>query len=65
MATFEFKAQATETLHGTAYFSVEANSEAEARQKLAEDASEHYVDFSETDGGVDWEAKKPEDFEAM
>lgn len=65
MKAFEFKCQATETLHGTAYFTVEAESEEEARKKLAADSSEYFIDFTESDGGTDWEAKKPEDWEAM
>lgn len=65
MTTYNFKCPATETLRGTAYFSVEAASEAEARAKLAEDACEYFKDFSESDGGTEWEAKLPADFEAI
>lgn len=55
MTEFTFKAPATETQRGTAYFSVEANTEEEARAKLEEDPSEYFDDFSEDDGGVEWE----------
>lgn len=65
MPQFNFKAPATETQRGTAYFEVEAATEAEARKLLAEDSSEYYIDFSETDGGINWDASKPEDFEAL
>lgn len=65
MPQFNFKAPATETLRGTAYFSVEADSEEAARELLAQDSSEHFVDFSEEDGGTEWDAKKPEDFELI
>lgn len=65
MKTFEFKCQATETLNGTAFFQVEAESEEAARAKLVEDASEYFTDFSETDGGTEWEAAKPNDWELI
>lgn len=65
MAQYQFKCPATETLRGTAYFTVEAESEAEARAKLAADASEHFTDFNEEDGGTDWDASKPADWEAI
>lgn len=63
MAIFEFKCPATETLHGTAFFSVEAATEAEARAKLTDDASEFFDNFSEYDGRVEWEAKAAGDWE--
>lgn len=65
MKTFNFKCQGTETLRGTAYFQVEANSEKEARCKLAADSSEYFIDFSESDGGTDWDATEPDDWELM
>lgn len=61
--TFNFKTPATETLHGTAYFEVEAETEAEARKLLAKGSSTYFIDFSENDGGTDWEASEPDDFE--
>lgn len=63
MPHFNFKCPATETQRGTAYFSIEAATEAEARAMLVEDASKHYIDFSETDGGTEWHAEKPDDWE--
>lgn len=63
--TYNFKCRATETLHGTAYFSVNAASEEEARLKLADDAGYHFDDFSESDSGTEWDAKAPEDWELM
>lgn len=65
MATFNFKCPATETLHGTAYFSVEAETEDQARAMLAADSSEHFDDFSETDGGTEWAATAPGDWEVV
>ncbi len=65
MTTFCFQSPGKETLFGTAYFQVEAATEAEARAKLAEDASEHFVEFCESDGGTDWDAKEGADFERM
>ena len=65
MPTFNFKCPATETLQGTAYFSVEAATEKEARAKLVGDSSEYFDDFNETDGGTEWEAKLPADFELL
>ena len=65
MTTFNFKCPATETLRGTAYFSVEADTEAEARAMLVDDACEHFSDFSEDDGGTEWEAKEADDWEVM
>ena len=65
MAQFEFACDGTETLRGRAYFSVEAKTEAEARAKLAEDASEYFTDFSESDGGTKWDATKPGDWELI
>lgn len=65
MNTFQFKCDATETTHGTAYFQVEAETEAEALAMLVDDASEHYFDFKESYGGVSWDAKLPGDFEGM
>lgn len=65
MTTFLFKCQATETLNGTAYFQVEAETEAEARTLLVEDASEYFTDFSETGGDTTWDAKAAEDFEEI
>ena len=63
MKTFRFKTPATEIQYGTAYFEVQAETEEEARAKLVDDSSEHFVDFTETDGNTDWDASKPEDFE--
>lgn len=51
---FRFKAPGTETLQGTAYFEVEAPDAEAALALLKADAAEYYVDFSESDGGVDW-----------
>lgn len=65
MTVYSFKCPATETLHGTAYFEVEAESEEAARALLAEDSSQYFTNFSETDGGTEWEAKEPEDFEEI
>ena len=62
---FSFKAPATETLLGTAYFSLEADSEAEARKLLAADSGAYFDDFSESDGGTEWDAKAPDDFELI
>lgn len=65
MQTFSFACDATETLRGRAYFQVEAETEEEARAKLAEDASEHFTDFNESDGGTDWDASEPADWELL
>lgn len=54
MAIYSFKAPATETLTGTAYFEVEASDPEAALALLKSDAAEYYIDFSETDGGVEW-----------
>lgn len=62
MAQFQFKCPATETLQGTAFFAVEAESEDAARALLAEDASEYFVDFSETDGSTEWTASASKDW---
>jgi len=65
MPQFNFKSTATETLHGTAYFSVEAETEEEARKLLAEDSSEYFTDFNEEHGGVEWDATEAKDFEEI
>lgn len=65
LKTFSFKCPATETISGTAYFDIKAASEQEARQKLADDASEYFNYFSESDGGTDWDAEEPDDFERI
>jgi DNA-dependent RNA polymerase auxiliary subunit epsilon len=65
MKTFSFKSPGTETLSGTAYFSVEAKTEKEARAKLAEDASEYFTEFNDDTGESSWDADKPEDFELL
>lgn len=65
MKTFQFKCPATETLTGTAYFQVEAKTEKEARKLLAEDSAEYFTDFSENDGGTNWDASKPDDWEIL
>ncbi len=63
MPTYNFKCEATETQTGTAFFSVEARTEKAARKKLADDASEFFTDFSETDGSTEWGAISPGDWE--
>lgn len=65
LKTFQFTAPATETLQGTAFFEVEAATEAEARKLLAANSADYFTDFSETDGGTEWEANKPDDFKAI
>ena len=65
MPRYSFKSQATETISGTAYFSVSARSEKEARAKLAADSSEYFTEFSEETGETDWDAKAPDDFEIL
>lgn len=65
MTQFCFAVDATEKLRGRAYFTVEAETEAEARAMLLDDASEHFTDFSESDGGVEWDATKADDFELL
>jgi DNA-dependent RNA polymerase auxiliary subunit epsilon len=62
---FNFACDATATTQGRAYFSVSASSEAEARQKLAEDASEYFTEFNESMGDTEWEATEPEDWELI
>lgn len=63
MATYNFTCPATETLHGTAFFTVDAPNEREARRKLAADASEYFNEFCESTGGTEWEAKAQKDWE--
>ena len=65
MPTFDFKCPATEILHGTAYFSVEAKTEKAARALLADDASEHFIEFSESDGRTEWDVSKLKDWELI
>lgn len=65
MPKFEFKCDATERLYGTAYFEVEADTEEEARKKLADDSSEYFYSFSERDGSTEWDAVHPNEWELM
>jgi hypothetical protein len=62
MPTFSFTSPATETITGTAYFSVEAETEDEARALLAEDSALYLDDFSESDSGTEWDEKLPKDW---
>lgn len=63
MKTYQFKCPATETLYGTAFFSVDASSREEAIALLCDDAAQYFDEFSESDGGTEWEASQPGDFE--
>ena len=63
--TFQFKCDGEEVQRGTAYFSVEASSEKEARKMLAEDSAEWFIDFTEDDGNTHWDAKNPDDWERI
>lgn len=65
MKTFNFACDGTETLRGRCYFVVEAANEKDARKQLANDPSEYFTDFSESDGGTEWDAEKPDDFELI
>jgi hypothetical protein len=63
MKTFCFKIAAVQTHHGTAYFSVEAETEDEAMALLNEDASEYFDEFNEETGETTWD--ESEGFEAL
>jgi hypothetical protein len=65
MAKFRFASDGTETIRNRCFFEVEAETEEEARQLLAENASEYFTDSSDQSGETDWDAEKPEDFELL
>lgn len=65
MKTFRFACDGTETLRGRCYFEVEAANEKDARKRLANDASEFFTGFGESDGGTEWDAEDPDDFDLL